>query len=175
MQFKNNFINNYIQQHNLNIISYNEEKPWGGYYVYEETPEYDKKILWVKPGNYLSLQFHGTPTHPGHSEIATALSNFKIVLGTKSVVGLSEEEMQQELRNLKVIGLKPGESIDIPAGFLHAYVNPFEEDMYILETRTSQIAETSAEREANIVRVYDQTRRDNLPDWPAEMKNKILD
>jgi mannose-6-phosphate isomerase-like protein (cupin superfamily) len=174
MQFKNEFINKYIKDHNLNIISSNEEKPWGGYYVYEETPEYDKKILWVKPGNYLSLQFHGTPTHLGHSEIATALNNFKIVIGTKNVVGLNEEEMQVELRNLKVISLSSGESIDIPAGFLHAYVNPFKEDMYLLETRTSQIPETSADRESNIVRIYDQTRRDNLPDWPEEMQAKIM-
>ncbi len=65
---KNTFVEKYIQDNGLTVIQCDEEKPWGAYYVIEETPEYDKKILWLKPHALLSLQYHGNPRHPGHHE-----------------------------------------------------------------------------------------------------------
>jgi len=65
---KNKFVEDYLTEHHLQVISMDEEKPWGAYYVIEETPEYDKKILWIKPHQFLSLQYHGNTTHLGHRE-----------------------------------------------------------------------------------------------------------
>ncbi len=61
---KNTFVEKYIQENSLQVLQSDEEKPWGAYYVIEETPEYDKKILWLKPHALLSLQYHGAPGHP---------------------------------------------------------------------------------------------------------------
>jgi hypothetical protein len=61
---KNAFAEKYIRENNLTVIQYDEDKPWGAYYVIEETLEYDKKILWLKPHALLSLQYHGNPLHP---------------------------------------------------------------------------------------------------------------
>lgn len=167
------FVEKYLKENNLSLIDSNEDKPWGGYYIFEAGSNYDKKILRVKPEQYLSLQFHGTQDHPGHAETWIALTDFVIVLGSRSAVGLSDEEYQNELNSLKIIRVKQGDKIEIGSGFMHALVNPFDHDIYVQETRTSQFDESSDEREQNIVRIYDQTGRDGLPDWPNKIKNEI--
>ncbi len=65
---KNTYVEKYIRDNGLTVIQCDEEKPWGAYYVIEETPEYDKKILWLKPHALLSLQYHGSFSRPGHRE-----------------------------------------------------------------------------------------------------------
>lgn len=167
------FVQKYLKENNATLIDSNEDKPWGGYYIFEVGKDYDKKVLRVKPDQYLSLQFHGTLDHPGHSEKWIALTDFVIVLGNKSAVGLSDSELNEELSNLKIIKVKQGDSIQIPSGVMHALVNPFDNDIYVQETRTSQMDESSDDREKNIVRIYDQTRRDGLPDWTERLKGEI--
>lgn len=77
---KNKFVQDYIQKHTLPVLQFDEEKPWGAYYVTHETGEFDEKILWVKPGEFLSLQYHGSPSHPGHHEKGVALTDMALVL-----------------------------------------------------------------------------------------------
>jgi|GEM_PF-2970448 len=168
-------ISPYLEKNNLEVIDSNETKPWGAYYILNSSPEFDTKILLVKPHNALSLQFHGTPEHPGHNEEWTAITPFRIVLSKETAVGKSPEQISEIIKNLQVISLQPGEQIKIPAGFMHALVNPFaDKNIMLRETRTSQVAEASAAREENIVRVFDQTHRDNLPDFPADLKAKMF-
>lgn len=170
--FKNQFINNYIKEHNLNIIGFDEDKPWGGYYIYESNSKQDKKILWIKPENFLSLQYHGSKEHPGHSEEFTALTEMKVVMGNKDVA-MNPGLLDEDLKNLNIISLKAGETKVTPAGFLHAYVNPYEHDIFLLETRISTIEEDENIREVNIVRIYDQTLRPGTTQWPEDLIQRI--
>jgi mannose-6-phosphate isomerase-like protein (cupin superfamily) len=172
-QFANQFINDYIEKNNLTIIEHDENRPWGGYYIYDAGKNYDKKIFFIKPGQFLSLQYHGTPEQPGHNEEWTAITEIKVVLGNKNVVGISKEELAEELQNLNVLKVAPGEKIRIPAGYLHALVNPYPHNIHFAETRMSQQDEPSSEREGNIVRIYDQSQRDNCPKWPEGLLEKI--
>lgn len=167
------FVRNFLTENKVEIIDANENKPWGAYYVFEQGSDFDRKILKVKPGKYLSLQYHGTTEHVGHSEKWLALTDFAIVIGSKSAVGLFQEEIAQELQNLRVLKIQKGDSIDVPSGFMHALVNPFQQDIYVQEMRVSPKDESSSEREENIVRIYDQTQRDNLPNWPEDLNKKI--
>ena len=173
---KNTFVENYIRDHGLTVLQFDEEKPWGAYYVIEETPEYDKKILWLKPHALLSLQYHGTPSHPGHREEGEWLTDMAIVLG-KNDVSLSETISIYDIvsQDLEVIPLKKWKKFYTPAGFLHAYVNPYDHDIYLLETRVSQVPELANDREKNITRIYDTSMRGGTPDWPQWLRNKIAD
>jgi mannose-6-phosphate isomerase-like protein (cupin superfamily) len=172
MNFKNRFVNEYITKNKLKIISFDEDRPWGGFYVYESGADYDKKILWVKPAQFLSLQYHGTQNHPEHSEEWIPLTKIKIVLGNLNISD-KPEKLSKDLQNLRVLELQENESIKIPQGFLHALVNPFKDDIYLLETRRSPVEESSEDREANITRIYDQTQRDGTPPWPEELVKEI--
>jgi len=172
MNFKNNFINSYIKEHNLNIIGFDDNKPWGGYYIYESNDKQDKKILWIKPGNFLSLQFHGSKEHPGHSEEFTALTEMAVVMGN-SDVAMNPEQLDEELKNLNIIKLKAQETMFTQSGVLHAYINPFDHDEFLLETRTSTIAENEKQREANITRIYDQTLRTGTVQWAIDLVERI--
>ena len=173
---KNTFVENYIRDHGLTVLQCDEEKPWWAYYVLEETPEYDKKILWLKPHALLSLQYHGTPSHPGHREEGEWLTDMALVLGKEDMSTLTLDQIYQKIPDdLKVIPLKKWEKFDTPAGFLHAYFNPFDHDIYLLETRISRIPETADDREKNIIRIYDTTMRGGTPDWPEWLRDKIAE
>lgn len=171
---KNAFVEKYIQDKHLQVLQSDEEKPWGGYYVIEETSEYDKKILWIKPGEFLSLQYHGNLDHPGHSEQGIALNDMAIVLGKTDVSGCTADEIYEKyVQELEVIFIPAGGEFHTPRGFLHAYINPFDHDVYLTEVRTSQIIENASARENNIIRVYDTSMRYNKPDWPQWLRGKI--
>ena len=171
---KNSFVEKYIQENNLTVIQCEEEKPWGAYYVIEETPEYDKKILWLKPHALLSLQYHGTPLHPGHAEEGVWLTEMAIVLGKEDMIDVDIQNIYEKIpTDVGVIKLKKWEKFSTPAGVLHAYINPFEHDVYLLETRISQVTEQASDREKNIVRIYDTTMRGGTPDWPQYLLDKI--
>ncbi|TXG77007.1 hypothetical protein E6Q11_03510 [Candidatus Dojkabacteria bacterium] len=77
------------------------------------------------------------------------------------------------MQELEVIFVPTGHEFSTPAGFLHAYINPFDHDVYLTEVRTSQIPEKESDREKNIVRVYDTTMRNGTPDWPEWLRKKI--
>ncbi len=135
-------------------------KPWGSYEVFEVGSTYDKKILKVNPGFFLSLQFHGTTQHPGHSEQWVALTDIVVVKGF-------------ELDKLEIKKYQKNDTIKIAAGEYHALVNPFSFEIAVEETRTSPIVESAEDREKNITRIYDQTHRYGLPDFPEELKAQI--
>lgn len=171
---KNVFVEKYIQDNGLTVVLCDEDKPWWAYYVLEETSEYDKKILWLKPRSFFSLQYHGNPAHPGHREEGEWLTDMAMVLGKKDVSQMGLEQIYGIIpEDLEVIPLKKWEKFHTPAGYLHAYVNPYDHDVYLLETRISQISEWAADREANIIRVYDTAMRGWTPDWPVWLTEKI--
>ena len=171
---KNAFVQKYITDNDLTVLQCDEEKPWGAYYVLEETPEYDKKILWVKPWEFLSLQYHGNPTHPGHRENGIALTDMAIVLWKTDVSGFSKEEIYANfVEELEVLFIPAGEAFSTPAWVMHAYINPFDHDVYLTEVRTSQVVENASEREKNITRIYDSSMRYGTPDWPLWLREKI--
>jgi Mannose-6-phosphate isomerase len=171
---KNAFVQKYIQENNLTVLQSDEEKPWGAYYVIKETPEYDKKILWLKPHALLSLQYHGNPTHPGHREEGEWLTDMALVLGKEDMTNKSLDSIYEKIStDVEVIRLRKWERFSTPAGVLHAYINPFDHDVYLLETRISQISEQASDREKNIIRIYDTTMRGGTPDWPEWLREKI--
>lgn len=173
---KNTFVDTYIQDNHLSILHFDEERPWWAYYVLEETPQYDKKIIWVKPGEFLSLQYHGTPTHPGHHEKGVALTDMAIVLWKTDVSKCTLDEIYEKyVHELEVIFIPAGWTFETQPGFLHAYINPFDHDVHMTEIRTSQVPEQAADREKNIVRIYDTSLRGGTPDWPQWLRDKVAE
>lgn len=171
---KNAFVEKYIRENNLTVIQCDEEKPWGAYYVIEETPEYDKKILWLKPHALLSLQYHGNPLHPWHREEGEGMTDMALVLWKEDMTHMTLENIYEKIpADLEVMKLRKWEKFSTPAGVLHAYINPFDHDVYLLETRISQVAEQASDREKNIMRIYDTTMRGGTPDWPDWLRQKI--
>lgn len=171
---RNSFVEKYIRDNGLTVIQCDEEKPWGAYYVIEETPEYDKKILWLKPHALLSLQYHGNPGHPGHREEGEWLTEMAFVLWRQDMTNIPLDSIYEKIpTDVEVIKLEKWEKFSTPAGILHAYINPFDYDVYLLETRISQIAEQASDREKNIIRIYDTSMRDGTPDWPQWLLDAI--
>jgi len=171
---KNTFVEKYIRDNGLTVIQCDEEKPWGAYYVIEETPEYDKKILWLKPHALLSLQYHGSSSRPGHREEGIWLTGMALVLWKEDMTNIPLDSIYEKIpTDVEVIKLEKWEKFFTPAGTIHAYINPFDHDVYLLETRISQISEQASDREKNIVRIYDTTMRGGTPDWPQWLREKI--
>jgi len=171
---KNTFVEKYIADNKLSILQCDEEKPWWAYYVIEETAEYDKKILWIKPHQFLSLQYHGNPSHLWHREEGEWLTDMALVLGKTDVSLLSVEAIYELIpQDLEILTLNKWEQFHTPAGVLHAYINPFDHDIYLLETRISQTPEQASDREKNIIRIYDTTMRWGTQDWPEWLREKI--
>jgi len=164
-------------------ISDYDDRPWGEYWVYDtgvtnKNRSYDKKVLKVKANNSdrprcLSLQFHGTDIHQGHDEVWKAITDIVVVIGTRSMVGLSKQEIEHEINFLKVIKVKKNDLINIPNGFLHALVNPYDTPVYLAEVRTSQGIEDSNQRESNITRILDEAMRDGCAKFTDELIKKI--
>ncbi len=170
----NDFVRKYFEDKNLELIDMDEEKVWGGYYIYEVGDMYDKKVLWVKPGHILSVQFHGSQEHPGHSEVWTGLTRFKTILGKESSIGKSDEELRQQVLDAEIVEVGKGDSLEFDAGYIHALANPYDEDIYVLEIRTSQIEEGYKDREANITRIHDQRERYDLTKIPQAVYSKLF-
>lgn len=157
---KNNFIKKYAEDNHLTILQYDEERHWGGYYIFEECHEYDRKILWLKPHACLSLQYHGTPDRPGHHEEGEGLTDMILALGKEDMTHQDTTTVYEKVpSDVQLLKLQKGEKFFTPSGVLHAYINPFDYDIYLLETRISHIPEKSHEREANITRIYDTSMR----------------
>src|ERR1700679_3583575 len=99
MEFDNLAIKDYLNKHNLSVIKADPQRPWGGWYIIDidniENPlysMYDKKVLRVIPGTLLSLQYHGSLSHPGHHEIWEALTKIRAIISQKSAIGLSRAD-----------------------------------------------------------------------------------
>jgi len=167
-------VSDYLKDNNYQVVSQDEERPWGRFYVFQVGDNYDKKILWVKPQNLLSLQYHGSKIQPGHSENWLALTDFRILISKQNALEYPNYEEKTLLNDLEIRDIKTGSEINIPAGHMHALVNPYLHDIFLVETRTSAKNESSKDREDNIVRVYDLTQRNNTPSYPKNLYSELM-
>ncbi len=162
-------INRYLENNKLNIINCNK-RSWGEWCLIDNSHmEYDKKILRVNPGMLLSLQYHGRDGRDGHLEIWEAFTKIRAIIGRESVVGKSD----LKLDDLLVLDINTGGSLIIGPGFVHGLGNPFSSDIYVIETRESQIVESSTDRELNITRIYDQA--DRAPPFPPHLVSRFME
>jgi hypothetical protein len=188
------FVEEYLLCHSLSVLQFDNTRPWGGWYIIDEGDDYlnssyfknefhfagvqqrmasfDKKILQVLPGNALSLQCHssGGPLR-SHSEMWVSFVKFRLLASYSSVFADKHESL---LKNLLIIDVESGGRLFIPAGFMHALVNPFSQDIFISETRISPVSQTPMEREGNIDRIYDQSKRRGIMPFPQHLADKIL-
>ena len=175
MTFDNKLVNEFMKDNKLNIIEEDGKRPWGDWYIIRLEKQFDTKVLRVIPKTLLSLQYHGTPTHQGHSEKWVACTNIRALISKQSAIGLSKEELTKSLNEMIMVDIKAGGTLIIGPGIIHALANPFDDDIYVIETRLSEIVETSKDREDNIVRIYDQTNRNGTPSFPPNLVKRILD
>lgn len=108
------------------------ERPWGKYFVLEDTPYYKLKRIEVEPGQRLSYQYHNK-----RSEAWT------IVKGTPKVT-LNEKPRYYEA----------GETVIIPQGTRHRIQNDGVETVIFIEVQTG-----SYFGEDDIVRLEDDYQR----------------
>ncbi len=107
-------------------------RPWGSYTVLEEGEGFKLKRITVKPGGFLSLQYHN---HRSEHWVV--------------VKGKVEVEI-----NGKRSALKPGESTFVPSGITHRLGNPFEENAEVIEVQVGEYL-----GEDDIVRLEDRYGR----------------
>lgn len=186
MEIGDQYVKSYLYEKGItSLIAADEARPWGAWWLFENgkypvtLEDYDRKILKVNPADgarMLSLQFHGSVDTPGHREEWRAITDILLLIGQRSVVGLSGAVLEEAIDEMKLIQLKANESIEIPAGYLHALINPWSDRaIYVEETRISpgHVEQDYQQREENIVRIYDQTGRGGLPDFPDFWKERI--
>ncbi len=180
-------------------------RPWGGWYLLEQGEDffgsrhntlglrdylldkhgfpaeirssYDQKILHVKPGTLLSLQFHGTPQHAGHAELWHAQTPLRVILSKTNVVDTSIKDLRSSAyyeENLMILNLHQNDQLLIPPGYIHAIANPFGDDALLTEIRISQGTEFPVSREQNITRIFDQTRRDGCDPYPEWLIDRVM-
>ena len=109
-----------------------DERPWGSFTVLDEADGYKVKRIEVLPGKRLSYQKH-----------ARRAEHWMVVAGTAKVTLDGEE-----------IILRPGQTVDIPAGAAHRVENPGEERLTFIE-----IQRGSYLGEDDIVRLQDDFGR----------------
>lgn len=95
------------------------EKPWGYEIIFAHTKQYVGKILFVKGGHKLSLQYHK------EKDETIFLKTGKIIL-----------ELHQE-GSINMMKMKPGASVHVPPNTIHRIIA--EEDSEVLEASTSQL------------------------------------
>ncbi len=96
------------------------EKPWGHELIWAKTKDYVGKLLFVKAGHKLSLQYHR------EKEETIFLQTGKMILVFENAQGKLEE-----------IPLTPGEAHHIPVGKKHRFCAV--EDCTIFEVSTPQL------------------------------------
>lgn len=109
---------------------YSEKRPWGGFEQFTFNEISTVKILTIKPGKRLSLQFHKK-----RNEFWKALDNpVKVVVGEK------------------VVTLKKGDTIEIPKGAKHR-IEGLKKEARLLEISFGEFDEN------DIVRIEDDFGR----------------
>ena len=108
------------------------EKPWGRYEVIHQQSDRAVKILFIEPGQMLSLQ-----SYSHRSE------HWFVLEGTAEIV------IDDQRRRLK-----PNEAVDIPVGTKHRIYNPGKATISILEVQHGERVD-----EADIVRYRDRYGR----------------
>lgn len=107
-------------------------RPWGEYFVLEDSPNHKVKRIVVKPGGRLSYQYHHH-----RSEVWT------IVTG-EALITLDDEKKSYQ----------PGEVIQIPLGTKHRIQNPGEDNLTFIEVQLGTYF-----GEDDIVRIEDDYNR----------------
>jgi len=95
------------------------DKPWGYEIIFAHTQQYVGKILFVKGGHKLSLQYHK------EKDETIFLKSGKVTLEL------------HENHSVNMIKMQPGVSIHVPPNTIHRIIA--EEDSEILEASTSQL------------------------------------
>ncbi|MDQ6984851.1 MAG: hypothetical protein Q9M91_03910 [Candidatus Dojkabacteria bacterium] len=173
MEITNIFIRSFLQINNYEVLEMDEGKNWGGYYILRSDEKSDYKILWLKPKRVRALRYHGL-TGSAHKETWKALTEIRVILGHTDLA-INKDQFDEEISNLQILDVDPNETVEIPKGYLHGLVNPFETDIYLFEYRESDHVETTEEREKNTKVVYDQTGEFNAPRWPSELLFRIME
>jgi len=107
-------------------------RPWGEYWVLEDTETYKVKRILVYPGQRLSLQYHHY-----RAEVWTVVS------------GVGSITINEEIKDFKV-----GEVAQIPLGALHRMENKTSEPVIFIEVQYGTYF-----GEDDIVRVEDDYNR----------------
>lgn len=110
------------------------DKPWGYEIIFAHTKQYVGKILFVKAGHKLSLQYHK------EKDETVFLKSGKIIL-----------EVHKD-DSISMIKMKPGASFHITPGTIHRIIA--EEDSEVLEASTSQLND--------VVRLKDDYGRETI-------------
>ena len=93
-----------------------DRRPWGFYRVLEDEADHKTKRIVVDPGQRLSLQRHARRSEHWH-----------VIAGDALVT-----------RDAELVPLKPGESIDIPAGTAHRVENRGDVPMAFIEVQRGE-------------------------------------
>ena len=95
------------------------DKPWGYEIIFAHTKQYVGKILFVKGGYRLSLQYHK------EKDETIFLKSGRIIL-----------ELHQD-NAINMVNMQPGASVHVPPNTIHRIIA--EEDSEVLEASTSQL------------------------------------
>lgn len=98
------------------------EKDWGYELIIHNDEKYCGKILFIKKGCCISLQYHKKKTETFYLQSGELLCKF------------SEQEEFISPEEIKIVKMYPGTTKEIPAGFIHQLFA--EEDSTILEFST---------------------------------------
>lgn len=101
------------------------DRPWGYYLVLHEDDGYKVKQIVVKQGSRLSLQRH-----------RRRAEHWQVVRGEAAVT-----------RDMEIVRLLPGGSIDIPLGALHRVESVGKENLVVIEVQMGEyLGEDDIER-----------------------------
>ena len=100
-------------------VPYRVDKPWGHELVWASTPHYVGKILHVKAGEVLSLQYHRQKDETMHVRVG------ELILRTRTGDDLVERRFRE------------GESAHIPPGLVHQIEAVVDSD--VLEVSTPHL------------------------------------
>jgi mannose-6-phosphate isomerase-like protein (cupin superfamily) len=120
------------------VVPRKVEKPWGHELIWAETEQYVGKVLFVKAGESLSLQFHREKDEAWLVQSGRAM----LELGSVGDPVLSEE------------AIAPGAAFRFPPGTVHRVTAI--EDTTIVEVSTPQLDD--------VVRLEDRYGRRNTPE-----------
>ncbi|MDP3946417.1 MAG: phosphomannose isomerase type II C-terminal cupin domain [Lutibacter sp.] len=109
-----------------------DKRPWGEYWVLEDTPTHKVKRILVYPGGRLSYQYHHQ-----RAEVWTMVS------------GVGRITLDGEIKDYKT-----GETALIPLGAKHRIENPFQEPLVFIEVQYGTYF-----GEDDIVRIEDDYQR----------------
>lgn len=109
------------------------EKPWGHEIIWAETDKYVGKVLFIKRGERLSLQYH---------EIKE--ETIYVVNGKLTIVHGDKDSL------LKTSILQPGEKFHVTPGTIHRFIAT-DDDVMLVEVSTPELDD--------VVRIQDDYKR----------------